>query len=115
MMDCKKALQEAGGDADKAVELLRKAGAKMMEKRAGRATTSGRIAVYLAPDASVGAMIDLRCESAPVAANDAVRAIGQRPGPATGHGPRRGHARGAAGPAVAQQDGADAASSSSTT
>ena len=50
MMDCKKALQEAGGDADKAVELLRKAGAKMMEKRAGRATTSGRIAVYVAPD-----------------------------------------------------------------
>ena len=46
MMDCKKALQDAGGDADKAVELLRKAGAKMMEKRAGRATTSGRIAVY---------------------------------------------------------------------
>ena len=46
MMDCKKALQEAGGDVDKAVELLRKAGAKMMEKRAGRATTSGRIAVY---------------------------------------------------------------------
>ena len=51
MMDCKKALQDAGGDADKAVELLRKAGAKMMEKRAGRATTSGRIAVYVAPDA----------------------------------------------------------------
>lgn len=68
MMDCKKALQEAGGDIDKAVELLRKAGAKMMEKRAGRATTSGRIAIHLAPNA--GAMIDLRCESAPVAAND---------------------------------------------
>ncbi len=70
MMDCKKALQETGGDADKAVELLRKAGAKMMEKRAGRTTTSGRIAVYLAPDGNTGAMIDLRCESAPVANND---------------------------------------------
>ena len=70
MMDCKKALQETGGDADKAVELLRKAGAKLMEKRAGRATTSGRIAVYVAPDGHVGAMIDLRCESAPVADND---------------------------------------------
>jgi elongation factor Ts len=70
MMDCKKALQGAGGDIDKAVELLRKAGAKLMEKRAGRATTSGRIAVFLAPDASVGTMIDLRCESAPVASNE---------------------------------------------
>jgi elongation factor Ts len=68
MMDCKKALQEAGGDAAKAIELLRKAGAKMMEKRSGRATISGRIAVYLAPQA--GTMIDLRCESAPVATND---------------------------------------------
>lgn len=70
MMDCKKALQDAGGDAEKAVELLRKAGAKLMEKRAGRATTSGRITIYLAPDMSVGTMIDLRCESAPVATND---------------------------------------------
>jgi elongation factor Ts len=70
MMDCKKALQDAGGDGDKAVELLRKAGAKMMEKRGGRATISGRIGVYLTPDASVGTMIDLRCESAPVASNE---------------------------------------------
>ncbi|MEN6406828.1 MAG: translation elongation factor Ts [Thermoguttaceae bacterium] len=70
MMDCKKALQEAGGDADKAVELLRKAGAKTMEKRSGRATTAGRIAVYVSPDATCGTMIDLRCESAPVAGNE---------------------------------------------
>ena len=68
MMDCKKALQEAGGDADKAVESLRKAGAKMMEKRAGRATTAGRIAVHITPQ--ISAMIDLRCESAPVSTND---------------------------------------------
>ncbi len=70
MMDCKKALQETGGDTDKAVELLRKAGAKMMEKRAGRATIAGRIAVYLAADGHVGTMVDLRCESAPVANNE---------------------------------------------
>ncbi len=107
MMDCKKALQRGGGDADKAVELLRKAGAKMMEKRAGRATTSGRIAVYVAPDASRGAMIDLRCES-PGGRQRAVRATGQRPGPATGHRPRRRFARGTPGPAVAQQERADA-------
>ena len=70
MMDCKKALQDAAGDVDKAVELLRKAGAKLMEKRAGRATTCGRITVYVAPGANVGTMIDLRCESAPVASNE---------------------------------------------
>jgi elongation factor Ts len=69
MMDCKKALQEAGGDCEKAVELLRKGGAKLMEKRAGRTTSSGRIAVCIAPDGRVGSMVDLRCESAPVAVN----------------------------------------------
>ena len=47
MMDCKKALQEANGDVDKAVELLRKAGAKLMEKRAGRASTTGFDSVAL--------------------------------------------------------------------
>ena len=67
MMDCKRALEEAGGDHEKAVELLRKAGAKTMEKRAGRATSFGRIAVCA--HSAAGAMVDLRCESAPVAAN----------------------------------------------
>lgn len=70
MMDCKKALQETDGDADKAIELLRKSGAKLMEKRAGRSTTSGRIALYIAPDCGRAAIVDLRCESAPVAANE---------------------------------------------
>lgn len=70
MMDCKKALIETGGDVDKAVDLLRKAGAKLMEKRAGRATIAGRIAIYLSPEANVGTMVELRCESAPVASNE---------------------------------------------
>ena len=61
---------EAGGDEAKAVEILRKAGAKTMEKRAGRVTEAGRIAVYTDFDAGVGTMVDLRCESAPVAANE---------------------------------------------
>ena len=70
MMDCKRALQESGGDPEKAVELLRKEGKKTMEKRAGRATSTGRIAVYTDFAGGVGTMVDLRCESAPVAAND---------------------------------------------
>jgi elongation factor Ts len=69
MMDCKRALEEAGGDEQKAVDLLRKAGAKVAEKRAGRATIAGRIAVLADFEAGVGAMVDLRCESAPVAGN----------------------------------------------
>ena len=69
MMDCKRALQEAEGDQQKAIELLRKAGAKTMEKRAGRVTSAGRIAVYTDFEAGVGAMIELQCESAPVASN----------------------------------------------
>ncbi len=70
MMACKKALIEADGDQEVAKEQLRKAGKKMEEKQAGRSTTSGRIAVYVDPAVPVGAIIELRCESAPVASNE---------------------------------------------
>jgi len=70
LMDCKRALEEAGGDEEKAVEILRKAGAKVAQRRAGKDTTAGRIAVYADFEAGVGAMVDLRCETAPVARND---------------------------------------------
>lgn len=70
MMDCKRALQEAGGDQQTAVELLRKAGAKTMEKRAGRATGCGRIAVCADLAGGVGGIVELQCESAPVANNE---------------------------------------------
>ena len=46
MMDCKKALQECDGDIEKAIDELRKKGATKMAGRAGRATESGRIAIY---------------------------------------------------------------------
>lgn len=91
MMDCKKALNDAAGDIEKAVELLRKGGAKLMEKRAGRATSSGRITIYIAPDAKKATMVDLRCESAPVSsnadfvqlANDLALQLAEGPGAAT--------------------------------
>ena len=76
MMDCKKALAESGGDAEKAVELLRKAGKKTMEKRSGRETSAGRIFVLVGLDPGVGAMVELRCESAPVAKNEEFVALG---------------------------------------
>jgi elongation factor Ts len=91
MMDCKRALQESDGDADKAIELLRKAGKKMMEKRGGRTTSTGRIAVYTDFAGGVGSIVDLRCESAPVAnheefvqlANDLARQLATGPGATT--------------------------------
>jgi elongation factor Ts len=69
MMDCKQALQENGGDTDKAVEWLRKKGLKTMEKRAGRETAFGRIGICAGLEQKVGAIIELRCESAPVTTN----------------------------------------------
>lgn len=70
MMECKRALQETGGDETAAQEMLRKEGKKTMESRAGRATEFGRMGVYVDFDKKVGAMVELRCESAPVVAND---------------------------------------------
>jgi elongation factor Ts len=67
MMECKAALQATGGDIEAAIDHLRKAGAKASLKRAGNETAEGRIGVYLDDAAQVGAIVELRCESAPVA------------------------------------------------
>ncbi len=67
MMECKKALVEANGDEDKAIEILRKSGAKAMAARSDRETEAGRIAIYTDPAKGVSAMVELLCESAPVA------------------------------------------------
>jgi elongation factor Ts len=91
MMDCKRALQEAGGDVEAAKDLLHKQGKKKMAGRADRATAFGRVAVYCDREAAVGAIIDLQCESAPVAANeefiqladDLVRQLATGPGAST--------------------------------
>jgi elongation factor Ts len=67
MMECKGALVAAGGDIKKAEENLRKKGYKAKE---GRTTAEGRIAAYLDPAKQVGALIEVLCESAPVAKSD---------------------------------------------
>jgi elongation factor Ts len=67
MMECKKALQECGGNTDEAVEWLRKQGVKTQSLRADRETSCGRLAVFTDPARGVGAMIEMRCESPPVA------------------------------------------------
>jgi elongation factor Ts len=70
LMDCKKALQDAGGDEDKAVELLRKAGQKLADKRSDRETAFGRFGIYGGQGKPTGAMVELKCESAPVTQNE---------------------------------------------
>jgi len=69
MMECKKALAEAGGDLKKAEELLRiRSGAKA-SKAAGRVAAEGVIGAWLSPDAKLGALVELNCETDFVAKN----------------------------------------------
>ena len=91
MMDCKKALEETGGDQAAAEDHLRKQGRKTQETRIGRETSTGRIAVFADVEKGAGAMIELMCESAPVAsnaefkqlANDLAKQLATGPGAAT--------------------------------
>jgi elongation factor Ts len=69
MMECKKALEESGGDLRKAEELLRiKSGAKA-SKAASRVASEGAVGTYLSPDAKLGAMVEVNCETDFVAKN----------------------------------------------
>jgi elongation factor Ts len=70
MMECKKALKEKNGDEEAAIQHLRQQGIKTQQIRSDRATTDGRISIYTDFEAGVGAMIELQCESAPVASNE---------------------------------------------
>ncbi len=70
LMECKSALAEAGGDEEKAVEILRERGQKLGDKRANRETAFGRFGLYCGLDKSEGAIVELKCESAPVTQNE---------------------------------------------
>lgn len=70
MMECKNALVEAQGDAEKAQELLRKKGHSQMEKRAGRETAHGRIVCQVDADAGRAALVEVLCETEPVAGTE---------------------------------------------
>ena len=91
MMDCKKALEANGGDPEAAVQWLREQGKKTYETRSGRETSFGRVAMQASADPGLGAMVELRCESAPVMnaagfielANDLVRQLAGGPGAAS--------------------------------
>jgi len=70
MMDCKKALEESGGNVDKAVEYLRKSGAAKAEKRAGRTASEGVIGHYLHHNGKIAVLVELNCETDFVARNE---------------------------------------------
>ena len=77
MMDCKKALTEADGDFDKAVEYLRKKGQQVSEKRADREANQGLILIHLNPDKKAASAIELNCETDFVARNEDFQAQGE--------------------------------------
>ena len=73
MMDCKKALSEAGGDLDKAVDILRKKGASLASKKSSRATKEGSISSYIHMNQRIGVLVEVNCETDFVARNDAFK------------------------------------------
>lgn len=70
MMDCKQALQEADGDFDKAIELLRKKGQKVAAKRAEREAKEGAVVAAVADDGSAGVLVEVNAETDFVARNE---------------------------------------------
>ena len=78
MMDCKRALQETGGDIDAAKRLLRERGMAAAGKRAGRETTEGLVGYTLADGGSRGTIVAVGCETEPVSKNDEFRAFAEK-------------------------------------
>jgi len=69
-MDCKKALQEAGGDIEEAITLLRTMGKARAAKRAGRKASEGRVESYIHMGGKIGVMVEVNCETDFVARNE---------------------------------------------
>lgn len=68
--ECKKALEEAGGDFNKALEILKKRGAELLEKKKERETKEGLIGTYLHQNGKIAAIVKITCESDFVARNE---------------------------------------------
>ncbi len=73
IMDCKGALQEAGGDLEKAVDFLRKKGLATALKRAGRETSEGAVNSYIHAGGRIGVLVEVNCETDFVAKTDEFR------------------------------------------
>lgn len=77
MMDCKKALTEANGDLNAAVDILRKKGAATAAKKATREAREGVIAQHIAPNGRLGVLVEVNCETDFVARNEMFRALAE--------------------------------------
>lgn len=75
MMDCKRALEETGGDMDKAVAYLREKGIAAAAKKAGRVAAEGVVESYIHPGGRIGVLIEVNCETDFVAMNEAFKQL----------------------------------------
>jgi elongation factor Ts len=75
MMDCKRALEEAGGDLERAMDVLRRKGAAGVAKRAGREAREGVVEAYVHLGGKIGVLLELNCETDFVAKTDEFRAL----------------------------------------
>ena len=78
MMECKKALAEAEGDIDKAVDVLRTHGLAAAAKKAGRATNEGMVMALVSEDGQAGALVELNCETDFVGMNEKFHAYAEK-------------------------------------
>ena len=75
VMECKRALEEADGDLERAIEVLQRRGLAMAEKRAHRETAQGLVECYIHAGGRLGAMVEVNCETDFVARTDAFRTL----------------------------------------
>lgn len=80
MMECKKALAEADGDMDGAVDVLRTRGLAAVAKKAGRATNEGTVMALVSEDGKTGALVELNCETDFVGMNEKFKAYAEKLG-----------------------------------
>ena len=78
MMECKKALAEAEGDLEKAVDVLRTRGLAAVAKKAGRATNEGTVMALVSDDCTVGAVVELNCETDFVGMNEKFKSYAEK-------------------------------------
>jgi elongation factor Ts len=78
MMDCKQALVEANGDEEQALQILKNKGKKAIDKRKDNVTSEGRFFTYVADNAGAAGMVEMLCESAPVAKSDDFAFLGDQ-------------------------------------
>lgn len=78
MMDCKKALNETGGDMQKAIDYLREKGIAKAAKKSGRVAAEGAVAAYVSADGKIGSLVEINCETDFTANNENFRALSKQ-------------------------------------